>query len=135
MNLQEKITSAILSKFKKKDGTINYSAAAKELDVSRQAVMGWAKGSVNANEIKIENLIKIADVTEKPVEWFLSNEKHASQEPKAPYENIDLSALMSAATPRSHAILENLAQAFRDEKLTESDLELLDTLSKRFMKN
>lgn len=87
--------------------------------------------------IKAENLLKKPNkhYTEQQITQDSQNQINTTQKPKDPYANVDLSSLMSAATPRSHAILENLAQAFHDKKLTEADLEILNTISQRFMKN
>lgn len=43
----------------------------------------------------------------------------------------ELAHLMATATPRTHAILETIAQAWRDGALTEDDLKLLDTIARR----
>ena len=85
MNLKDKIKTSLLDVFRKQDGTINYSSASKSIGVSRQAIMGWCNGTVNVYEIKLENLLKTAKATKRPIEWFLNQEENETKEPQGQY--------------------------------------------------
>ncbi len=68
MELKGRINEALLSKFAKSDGSVNVSAASKEIGVSRQAIMGWLSGK--ATEIKDKNLRTLEMVTGYSREWI-----------------------------------------------------------------
>jgi len=58
----------------------------------------------------------------------LTGEGGKSAEPNS---NINLSSLMAVATPRTHAALEAIEQAYQKGTLTDEDLQLLETIAKR----
>ena len=66
--LFNRLKTALLSKYVKQDGTINYSAAHKELKVSRQALMDWTKGRVD--DMRISNVLRIEEKTGYAFEWI-----------------------------------------------------------------
>ena len=67
--------------------------------------------------------------------WIADTEPTTQQPPiDSNAQEIDpgqLAHLMATATPRTHAILETIAQAWRDGTLAEDDLKLLDTIARR----
>ena len=68
MKLNERIKEALLSKFKKKDGSINIMAASKSIGVSRQAIMYWLDGETV--ELAPKNIKKLEAATDYKTEWI-----------------------------------------------------------------
>ena len=68
MTKSERISQALLAKYRKKDGTINYSAASRDTGISRQNLMNWSKGYVN--DIQDEFLMTLAEKTGHEPRWL-----------------------------------------------------------------
>ena len=68
MKLNERIKEALLSKFKKKNGSINIMAASKSIGVSRQAIMYWLNSETV--ELAPKNLKKLESATGYKTEWI-----------------------------------------------------------------
>lgn len=71
---------------------------------------------------------KLEKGCKKPRGWM--DVYHSIEENKLP-KDINLSALMSSASPRTHTTLEAIEKAWQEGKLTEEDLKLLDTIARR----
>lgn len=72
MKLRERIIESLLEiEDYRRNGEINYKKSADDIGVTRQTVMGWAKGTVNVYDMKLSNLIKLAEKTNHQLSWFL----------------------------------------------------------------
>lgn len=60
-------------------------------------------------------------------EWLGGKEKNANSQPDIP----DISNLMPTASPRTQAMLKAIDQAYQEGRLTDEDLDLLESIARR----
>ena len=86
--LGNRIQQALSGKFGREDGSLNFSKASKELNVSRQAVMNWLN-IIDVNPISIStlNAVAIDRATKCGLNWLLTGNGNMQQ------QTIDVSGL------------------------------------------
>lgn len=125
-------------------GFDNLTAFARSLGVKAPTAHNWESGATK--ELKGQNLINVCQKLQITHQWLLDGKGNmddglpatieATAKIQMPPDELPLdarviAALLPDATPRSHAALERIAEAHREGRLTEADLELLDHIAER----
>ena len=116
------------------DTNVKQSDIADACGVSKQAVQGWKK----TGRIDKKHLPKLAQVTGKPLEWWLSIEQETplvSPDPEPTAEDLLNQAFSDwrlQASPRSLQTINKLAVLAQKNALRDEDWTLIDQLASRF---
>ncbi|MFD2754267.1 helix-turn-helix domain-containing protein [Comamonas terrae] len=118
------------------DPRIKQSDIADACGVSKQAVQGWKK----TGRIDKKHLPKLAQVTGKPLEWWLSidgPQELLEAQTQKPSEEALVDAFSDwrlQASPRSLETINKLALLAKKNALRDEDWTLIDQLASRFKK-
>lgn len=107
-----------------KEMNLNQTSLAELIDVTPQAIQFWCRGTVP----KFDNLKRLAEVTNKPVYWFLTPDQGLSESTLS-FEQQQLLELFSSLPKKEKSLLINELEKkkqYYDELLTE----LLDNQKK-----